>query len=342
MKIFLVDFENVHSDGLAGVDFLAEDDEVVIFHSNNADTITFEMMHKLMFSKAKVSYYKVRRGGRNALDFQMASYLGYLVKVYSDEPADKSVEFFLISKDNGFDFVIDFWESGNINVKPKIKRFFAVKAALAVPKIKSMIGSPLKEKQEQRPVNSIERVMPALEEIPLPEMPEETPVQIIPITPIIKVAQISETPEETLKETPEEIQEEIPGEITAETSEKNQEKISPAPVVEDVVVVAEKKKSSTRKKPPSKTKKTAESEPPKEEPVEEEEQSEVDESSVSQESPESSESCESQEEDIIGTLLSHAKSSHDLYISAVKRFGQKKGVEIYRDIKSRFVSSKTG
>ena len=38
MKIFLIDFENVHSDGLNGVDLLSENDEVVIFYSNNGYT----------------------------------------------------------------------------------------------------------------------------------------------------------------------------------------------------------------------------------------------------------------------------------------------------------------
>ncbi|MCL1880577.1 MAG: PIN domain-containing protein [Oscillospiraceae bacterium] len=172
MKIFLIDFENVHSDGITGVDFLSENDEVVIFYSNNADSITFEMMHKLMFCKAKLNYYKVRRGGRNALDFQMSSYLGYLVEKYSDKPDE--VEFYLVSKDTGFDFVIDFWTSGNIDVNPKINRFYTIKAAFALcntgnnkfkPKVIQPVPVSPKLPQQSEAVQTVSDAIKAVESV---------------------------------------------------------------------------------------------------------------------------------------------------------------------------------
>ena len=210
MRIFLIDFENVHSEGMAGVDSLTDNDEVVIFYSANADSVSFELLHKLMFCKAKLSYFKIRRGGRNALDFQLSSYLGYLI---STRPP--SSEFYLISKDNGFDFVMDFWESGCINVTPNIKRFATVKI---------MLTSTVKK----------------------PELPE------------------SESPELS------------------------------APAFEPIAI----------------------------------------------ELPAAS--AVSEDEAKIENLLSASNSSHELYISTVKTFGQKRGVEIYRRIKSRFFEKKTG
>lgn len=79
MKIYLVDFENVKSKGLQGIDNLTETDTVIIFYSENSDTINFEMHQKVLTSKADIEYFKVNVGGKNALDFQLSTLLGYLV-----------------------------------------------------------------------------------------------------------------------------------------------------------------------------------------------------------------------------------------------------------------------
>ncbi|WP_294488087.1 PIN domain-containing protein [uncultured Ruminococcus sp.] len=103
MKIYLIDFENVKSKGLTGIDSLTEYDRVIIFYSENADTINFEMHQKVLISKAEVEYFKVHVGGKNALDFQLSTLLGYLVSknYYS--------HIFVISNDKSFDFLHDFW-----------------------------------------------------------------------------------------------------------------------------------------------------------------------------------------------------------------------------------------
>jgi hypothetical protein len=124
MRVFLIDFENVHSEGMTGVDHLTDADEVVIFYSNNADSVSFDILHKLMFCKSKLSYYKIKRGGKNALDFQLSCYLGYRIC------KDPEAEFFIISKDNGYDFVLDFWECGYTRTEPNIRRFSNIKTLL--------------------------------------------------------------------------------------------------------------------------------------------------------------------------------------------------------------------
>ena len=79
MKTYLVDFENVKSKGLSGIDRLTDEDHVIIFYSENSDTISFEMHCMVLQAKADVDYMKVRVGGKNALDFQLSTLLGYLV-----------------------------------------------------------------------------------------------------------------------------------------------------------------------------------------------------------------------------------------------------------------------
>lgn len=103
MKIYLVDFENVKSKGLQGIDNLTETDTVIIFYSENSDTINFEMHQKVLTSKADIEYFKVNVGGKNALDFQLSTLLGYLVA------KDTYTNIFIISNDRGFDFLHDFW-----------------------------------------------------------------------------------------------------------------------------------------------------------------------------------------------------------------------------------------
>lgn len=103
MRSYLVDFENVKSKGLVGIDKLTEDDHVIIFYSENSDTISFEMHCCVMRAKASVEYMKVRVGGKNALDFQLSTLLGYMVA------KEKNSHIFIISNDKGFDRLHDFW-----------------------------------------------------------------------------------------------------------------------------------------------------------------------------------------------------------------------------------------
>ncbi len=96
MRVFLVDFENVKSDGLRCVNCLEEGDQVITFFSKNAESLSMDTYFNLVGSKA--SFYAVRldRTGSNALDFQLVAYLGYLMGT----PEHQDV--YVISKDHGF------------------------------------------------------------------------------------------------------------------------------------------------------------------------------------------------------------------------------------------------
>ncbi len=120
-RAILVDYENVVNEGLAYVDRLSEENKVVIFYSKNANSMTFQTHQKLMDSKATIEYMEVTVGGRNALDIQLATYLGYLA---GKEDAE---EYYMISKDNGFRHVEIFCEQKlhlNISCKPYIGKYF--------------------------------------------------------------------------------------------------------------------------------------------------------------------------------------------------------------------------
>ncbi len=106
MRAFLIDFENVKSAGLTGIDTLGIDDQVVILYSVNSNTISFEMHQKIMSCAANVEYYQIRRGGKNSLDFQLSTMLGYLLA------SGLYTHLYIVSNDSGFDALYDFWTSG--------------------------------------------------------------------------------------------------------------------------------------------------------------------------------------------------------------------------------------
>lgn len=125
MNIFLIDFENVKSKGLTGIDKLPETDKVIIFYSENSDTISFEMHQKVLTSKAAIEYFKVHVGGKNALDFQLSTLLGYLIA------KDEYENVVVISNDRGFDFLHDFWHGPYIEAhKANVLRTRTIQAAI--------------------------------------------------------------------------------------------------------------------------------------------------------------------------------------------------------------------
>ncbi len=96
MRVFLVDFENVKSDGLRCVDCLSEGDQVITFFSKNAESLSMDTYFNLVSSKASFHAVRLDRTGSNALDFQLVAYLGYLMGT----PEHQDV--YVISKDHGF------------------------------------------------------------------------------------------------------------------------------------------------------------------------------------------------------------------------------------------------
>lgn len=109
MSFYLVDFENVKSDGLKGIDDLTKEDTVVIFYSDNADKISFDIHQSLVKSKAEIKLKKVNVGQKNALDFQLAAYLGYAAA------KNEKNNYYIVSNDNGYCVLCGFWT--NISVK---------------------------------------------------------------------------------------------------------------------------------------------------------------------------------------------------------------------------------
>jgi len=108
MKYYLLDYENVNASGLDGIGELSSDCRIVLFYTKNSSKIDLGVFNMLRSMKAEMSIIEVHHG-KQALDIQLASYLGYLI---GTEPAD--TEYFIISKDKGYRNVQSFWPDRRI------------------------------------------------------------------------------------------------------------------------------------------------------------------------------------------------------------------------------------
>jgi hypothetical protein len=110
MGYFLIDYENTKNNGLNGIETLSSKDTVCIFYSENANTLTFETHKKISESTANFVFQEVDVGTKNALDFQLVTYLGYLIG------KDRNQKYFIVTKDAGFGSVAKFWAARNVSV----------------------------------------------------------------------------------------------------------------------------------------------------------------------------------------------------------------------------------
>lgn len=99
----LIDYENVNSRGLAGADRLGAEDSVSIFYSDSCRTMERGRLSALIASRCSIDICKLKKTGKNALDFYIASRAGELV-------GSKSADLVgIISKDSGFEAVVEYW-----------------------------------------------------------------------------------------------------------------------------------------------------------------------------------------------------------------------------------------
>ena len=103
MSVYLIDYENVHASGLAGVENCGIEDEIILLYGNDTSTIPMELHIQIANSKGKVQYHKIERTGKNYLDFQLSIIAGFLVGT------TRQTEFVIVSRDSGYDAVLDYW-----------------------------------------------------------------------------------------------------------------------------------------------------------------------------------------------------------------------------------------
>ncbi|MDO4336939.1 MAG: PIN domain-containing protein [Eubacteriales bacterium] len=118
---FLVDFENVRSGGLRGVDYLEVSDYLTIFFSNAAHSCESRYLEDIERSGCHFDTCKLKKTGKNGLDFYIASRVG---EFYGAGHKDQVA---IISKDQGYKAVRDYWDvrlpsNNKIIISPSVER----------------------------------------------------------------------------------------------------------------------------------------------------------------------------------------------------------------------------
>lgn len=100
--VYLVDTENV---GTVWKDLLVEkapNDRILLFYTDNSPHISYPDLELIIKHPDKFEMIKCNQG-KNGLDFQLVSYLGYLLK------SAAKTNYVIISNDVGYDAVTKFW-----------------------------------------------------------------------------------------------------------------------------------------------------------------------------------------------------------------------------------------
>ena len=144
MNYFLVDYENVRTDGIKDLKGVQEGDAMVVFYSENCKSITLDVLDSIIALKLKYSSFKVKVGTKNALDFQLTSYLGYLIG-----QGGMDTNYYIVSDDKGFEVVADFWKEQGISVS-----CISLKEPVAVPKKEATKETKKTEPKKKSKVSS--------------------------------------------------------------------------------------------------------------------------------------------------------------------------------------------
>lgn len=135
IRHFLVDSENVNDNWLMLFDMADEDDEIIVFYTKKSPHMSYMSVIRLMENNSINVRFEECYEGTNALDFQLVSYMGYLMGRNDTQSesnssaapivantADVSAascadEYIIMSNDTGYDPAVRFWKDKGFAVR---------------------------------------------------------------------------------------------------------------------------------------------------------------------------------------------------------------------------------
>lgn len=111
MNFFLIDFENINSEKIKDLASTQENDMVIIFYSERCPNIQLDIIDYLIKAKIQIRTFNVKVGTLNALDFQLSSYLGYLIGKMGVD-----AKYHIVSNDKGYDNLCEYWQEQEMMV----------------------------------------------------------------------------------------------------------------------------------------------------------------------------------------------------------------------------------
>lgn len=100
---FLIDYENVGESGMDGVEHLYDTDMLEVFYSKCCEKMSRKTMDFILKSGCGFQTYKLKKTGKNALDFYIVSRVG---EMFGTSYTGKLV---IVSRDRGYSAVKDYW-----------------------------------------------------------------------------------------------------------------------------------------------------------------------------------------------------------------------------------------
>ncbi len=154
--IFLIDFENVHEDGFNVLGRLGDKDAVYCFFTRNVAKIS---MSALASIKSGQMHFIEAESGKQSLDLVLVSYLGYLI---GTRPQEMYYE--IVSNDNGFNKVAEFWNKCGNGVRVRIRKTNDNKAKMEAPKPQSPLSQERAEQTKQQQIIGASKPVQAKQE----------------------------------------------------------------------------------------------------------------------------------------------------------------------------------
>ena len=174
-RYFLIDFENVADAGLNGFFELTAEDTVDIFYTqkNNRVSMDFFKSYLERGCAAALCLRKVAAGNQ-ALDLQLASFLGSLIA-----GSREGCEYCIISKDKGFACLPAFWEnqkgSGAVRQAGSIREAIAGRTDPAAAPHAASVPDPVIEAKAPEQAPEAEKPKPAAPETEPPKAVRDQP-----------------------------------------------------------------------------------------------------------------------------------------------------------------------
>jgi hypothetical protein len=135
MNHVFVDFENVHQVDLSLIG--AKSVSFTLMVGAKQTKLDSDLGEKLMAHSSSVQLVKLKSSGKNALDFALAYYLGRAAL------ADPTAYFHIVSKDGGFDPLIEHLRARHIHVQRHVS---CAELTFSWPGKKAPVGEPIVEK----------------------------------------------------------------------------------------------------------------------------------------------------------------------------------------------------
>lgn len=149
---YLVDFENVHGEGMEGIEKLSMSDHVRLFYTDNAPKVSLDIFQNI-FEGLKFETEKVAKG-KQSLDMHLVSYLGFLI----GQNLGKDCAYVIISKDTDYDHVLEYWNQKCGVLVAKRRRIAPEEAVNALePKVVDRNETDKNEIEKSTPENRMSR-----------------------------------------------------------------------------------------------------------------------------------------------------------------------------------------